>query len=202
MIINIKRKVFQKFLFITFLLAIFSFTLSSTAAEHKLDNSLNNISACSTLLNTTVKDIEGNEVNLCKYYGKVLLIVNTASKCGFTKQFYDLEKIYEQYKSQGLEILAFPSNDFANQEPANDEQIKNLCKTEYKTSFPLFAKAHVKGKSRLKLYEDLASAKGDVQWNFQKYLINKRGQVVKKFAPWVSPNSKDILKAIDEELKK
>lgn len=202
MIINFKRSAFQKILFGAFLLIILNLTSSSYAVDHKLDNSLNNLSACSTLLNTTVKDIDGNEVNLCKYYGKVLLIVNTASKCGFTKQFYDLEKIYEQYKSQGLEILAFPSNDFANQEPANDDQIKNICKTEYKTTFPLFAKSHVKGKSKLKLYEDLASAKGDVQWNFQKYLINKKGQVVKKFAPWISPNSKDIVKAINEELKK
>ncbi|MDX1921000.1 MAG: glutathione peroxidase, partial [Candidatus Caenarcaniphilales bacterium] len=175
------------------------------ASETVLENPPTNPNpqnTCSSLLNTLVKDIDGNEVNLCKYQGKVLLIVNTASKCGFTKQFYDLEKIYEQFKGQGLEILAFPSNDFANQEPANEEQIKNICRVDYKTTFPLFSKTHVKGKNRSQLYENLTSGKGDVQWNFQKYLVNKKGQVVKKFAPWVSPSSQDIVKAINEELKK
>ena len=161
-----------------------------------------NANECSHILNTKVKDINGQEVNLCQYQGKVLLIVNTASKCGFTKQYTNLQNLYNKYKENGFEVLAFPSNDFANQEPANNEQIQKFCKTEFNIPFPIFAKVHVKGKNQLELYEKLSSAKGTAQWNFQKYLINKKGQVVKKFAPWVNPVSKEITNAIEEELNK
>lgn len=159
-------------------------------------------SDCSSILDTKVKNINGEEVNLCQYQGKVLLIVNTASKCGFTRQYADLQKLYVKYKDSGFEVLAFPSNDFANQEPAKEEQIQKFCKSEFNITFPLFSKIHVKGKNQFELYEKLSSAKGGVQWNFQKYLINKKGQVVAKFAPWVNPLSKDIVQSIEYEVSK
>jgi glutathione peroxidase len=157
---------------------------------------------CSNLLNTVVKDIDGHEVNLCKYQGKVILVVNTASRCGFTGQYGDLEKVYKKYKERGLEVLAFPSNDFAGQEPGNEEQIKKFCQINYDVSFPMFAKVHVRGREQSPIYEKLTSSKGTVQWNFQKYLINKKGQVVKKFAPWIKPISSPLETAILEELTK
>jgi glutathione peroxidase len=158
--------------------------------------------SCSNLLNTDVNDIDGKPVNLCKYKGKVLLIVNTASKCGFTGQYKDLEILYEKYKDKGLEILAFPSNDFASQEPGNEEQIKKFCTLSYKTTFPLFTKVHVKGKEQNEFYQKLTKSKGDVTWNFQKYIIGKNGEVIKKFAPWVSPTSKSVEETIRAELMK
>jgi glutathione peroxidase len=158
--------------------------------------------SCSNLLNTEVNDIDGKPVNLCKYQGKVLLIVNTASKCGFTGQYKDLEILYEKYKDKGFEILAFPSNDFASQEPGNEEQIKKFCTLSYHTTFPLFAKVHVKGKEQNELYQKLTKSKGDVTWNFQKYIVSKNGEVIKKFAPWTSPTSKSIEEIIRAELAK
>lgn len=157
---------------------------------------------CSDLLNTVVKDIDGEEVNLCKYQGKVVLVVNTASKCGFTGQYAGLQALYAKYKDQGLEILAFPSNDFARQEPGNEDQIKKFCQQNYHVTFPMFSKVRVRGREMSPIYEKLTSSKGTVQWNFQKYLINRRGQVVKKFAPWIKPLSSPLEAAIKEELQK
>jgi glutathione peroxidase len=193
-------------MFINYLIAIFLFNALLCASAEKdipLSSSISMYSDnCSHILDTTVKDLNGQEVNLCKYKGKILLIVNTASKCGFTKQFSDLQKLYEKYRGQGLEILAFPSNDFAQQEPGSEEQIKKFCKEELGITFPIFGKVHVRGKNQSLLYEKLSSAKGGVQWNFQKYLINKKGQAINKFAPWVNPLSPPVIKAIENEIKK
>lgn len=180
------------------LCAILCLSVSSSQAGEKVNSN----SGCSDLLNTQVKTIEGEEISLCKYQGKVLLIVNTASKCGFTKQYADLENLYDKYKADGFEVLAFPSNDFADQEPGNEEQIKKFCSANFNVTFPLHAKSHVKGKNKSDLYLKLSSAKGDVQWNFQKYLVNRKGQVIKKFAPWTSPLSPSLEDLIKEELKK
>lgn len=157
---------------------------------------------CPDLLDVSIKDINGKPVNLCKYQGKVLLIVNTASKCGLTGQYADLEKLYQKYHNQGFEILAFPSNDFLNQEPANNEEIKSFCTLNYNISFPLFAKISVKGKEQSPLYTKLSAQKGSPQWNFQKYLINREGKLIEKFAPFTSPLSAKLEKSIMAEINR
>jgi glutathione peroxidase len=182
-------------------LCTFNFLLMDNIAQSQTSAAVTT-NNCPDLLNIKVKDINGQEVNLCKYQGKVLLIVNTASKCGFTCQYADLEKLYQKYHSQGFEILAFPSNDFLNQEPAADEQIKSFCSLNYNISFPLFAKIKVKGKEQSPLYAKLSALKGSPQWNFQKYLINREGKLIEKFAPITSPLSAKIEKSIKLELNK
>ena len=131
----------------------------------------------------TVKDIKGNNVSLEEYKGKVLLIVNTATKCGFTPQLGPMEELYAEFKEQGFEILAFPSNDFANQEPREGEEIAQFCMLNYNASYTIFDKIHVKGKSVAPLYKFLSTKKDNGKvgikpmWNFHKYLIDKNGKV-------------------------
>lgn len=154
----------------------------------------------------TVKTIDGEEVKLDKYKGDVLLIVNVASKCGLTDSNYkELEPLYQKYKEQGFTILAFPANDFGAQEPGTNEEIKAFC-AKYKVSFPLFAKIAVKGDEQAPLYRYLTthpdeSIRGDVQWNFQKYLVGRDGKVLKKFSPRTAPNDAELTAAVEEALK-
>ncbi len=137
----------------------------------------------------------GNEQSLSDFKGKVLLIVNTASECGFTPQYEGLESIYEKYKEQGFEVLAFPCNQFGKQEPGNDEAIANFCTTRFSTTFPLFSKVEVNGANAHKLFKHLKSeAKGilgseSIKWNFTKFLIDRDGNVVKRFAPKDKPEA-------------
>lgn len=153
-----------------------------------------------------VKDIDGKDVNLSKYKGKVLLIVNVASKCGFTKQYSGLQKIYEKYKTKGLEILGFPCNQFGGQEPGTEKEIKEFCSTNYNVTFPMFSKIDVNGENTHPLYAFLKSnVKGifgteDIKWNFTKFLVDKNGNVLKRFAPQTTPE--DIAKDIEELLNK
>ena len=145
--------------------------------------------------------INGMEHALAEYKGKVLLIVNTASKCGFTPQFKGLEKLYEQYKDDGLVILGFPCNQFANQDPADNEQISEFCEMNYGVSFPMFGKIDVNGDNAHPLFEHLKSeAPGlagskKVKWNFTKFLVNRDGNVIKRFAPATTPEK------IEKEIK-
>ena len=153
-----------------------------------------------------VNDIHGNPVDLSNYKGKVLLIVNTASKCGFTPQLDAMEELYQEYKDQGFEILAFPSNDFNGQEPLEGEAIEQFCVTNYSASYPIFEKVHVKGKNASKLYRFLSSKKenGRVssvpKWNFHKYLIDKEGKVADFFYTVTSPTAGRVKKAIKKLL--
>ena len=153
-----------------------------------------------------VKDIDNKEVSLEEYKGKVLLVVNTASKCGFTPQLDDMDELYKEFRDQGLEILAFPSNDFAGQEPLEGEEIKQFCMTRYNAEYPIFEKVHVKGKEVHPLYQFLSDKKqnGKVgakpRWNFHKYLIDKNGKVVNFFFPFTKPTAKSIKKAIEKLL--
>ncbi|MCP5455312.1 MAG: glutathione peroxidase [Thermotogae bacterium] len=148
----------------------------------------------------------GFNKKMSDYEGKVILVVNTASKCGFTPQYDDLEKLYEKYKDQGFEILAFPCNQFGNQEPGNNEEIKSFCTLNYSITFPIFDKVDVNGDNTHPVYKYLKSqSKGilnseDIKWNFTKFLINKKGEVVKRYAPIKKPLdiSKDIEKLIRE----
>lgn len=154
----------------------------------------------------SVRDINNNEVNLSDYKGKVLLIVNVASKCGYTKQYKGLQKIYDQYNEQGFEILAFPCNQFGGQEPGTNAEIEDFCSVNYGVSFKLFDKIDVNGSDRSPLYERLTentvTDAGDVKWNFEKFLIDKNGNIVKRFLTKVEPTSKDVISAIEVELAK
>ncbi|KAB5548414.1 hypothetical protein DKX38_011820 [Salix brachista] len=141
----------------------------------------------------TVKDIGGNDMSLSEYSGKVLLIVNVASKCGLTHSNYkELNVLYEKYKNQGFEILAFPCNQFAGQEPGSNEEIKDNVCTIFKAEFPIFDKIDVNGKNAAPVYKFLKSEKGGyfgdaIKWNFTKFLVNKEGKVVERYAPTTSP---------------
>ncbi len=149
--------------------------------------------------------LEGENKSLSDYEGKVLLIVNTASKCGFTPQFAGLEKLYEQYKDQGFEVLGFPSNQFGGQDPGTNDQIGEFCQRNYGVSFPMFAKVDVKGPEAHIVFRYLTNnSKGvlgnGVKWNFTKFLINKKGQVVNRYAPTTKPET--LTSDIEQELVK
>ena len=158
--------------------------------------------------NFKVHDLSGKEVHLNMYKGKVLLIVNTASECGFTPQYEELEAIYQLYKKKGFEVLAFPSNDFGGQEPLNGNEIQQFCSVKFHTTFPIFDKIHVKGKNADPLYSFLSnkSQNGNVniapKWNFQKYLIDKNGHVIDYYLSTTSPTSAKVKKAIEALLAK
>jgi len=146
------------------------------------------------IYNFRVETIEGREETLKEFKGKVLLIVNTASKCGFTPQYEGLQHLYEKYKDQGLVILGFPCNQFAGQEPADNDAIMNFCKLNYGVTFPLFSKIKVNGKNAHPLYKYLKKKAGGlmvntIKWNFTKFLIDREGNVVKRFAPSTTPES-------------
>ena len=159
-----------------------------------------------SVLDFHVKDIEGKDVDLASYKGKVLLIVNTASQCGLTPQYKDLEAMYEKYKDQGLEILAFPANEFGKQEPGTNEQIKEFCSTKYKVSFPLFSKVVVKGKGIDPLFDFLTSEStnpkfaGVIKWNFNKFLVDRKGEVIARFEPKKDNWSEPVVSAIEKAL--
>lgn len=157
----------------------------------------------SEVLNHTVKNIEGKEVKLSDYQGKVILVVNVASKCGLTPQYDALEKAYEKYKDKGFVILGFPCNQFGGQEPGSEEEIQKFCTGKYHVTFPMFSKIDVNGKDTSPVYQSLkAKFPGDITWNFEKFLINKQGEVVKRFAPRTKPDASDVVAAIESELKK
>jgi len=153
-----------------------------------------------------VKTITGDKKSLSDYRGKVVLIVNTASKCGFTPQFEGLESLYKKYGSQGFEILGFPSNQFANQDPGTNNEIEQFCKLNYGVTFQMFEKIDVNGENADPLYKYLVDQKGSIfgdriKWNFTKFLVNKRGEVVDRFAPQTTPESieKKIVKLLGEK---
>lgn len=177
--------------------------------------------------NIVVKDIQGKDVNLSSFEGKVLLIVNVASKCGLTPQYEGLEKIYKNYKDQGFEVLGFPANEFLAQEPGTNEEIQTFCRSNYGVEFPMFSKIVVKGEGQHPLYQLLTSAipqaeevsggmlkarlkeKGlltgeahDIAWNFEKFLVDRHGNVVRRFAPDFTPEDEKLKSAIETELAK
>ena len=159
------------------------------------------------VLDFPVKDIDGKPVELSKSYGgKVLLVVNTASKCGLTPQYEGLESLYGKYKAKGFEVLAFPANEFGGQEPGSNAEIKTFCTTNYQVTFPIFSKIVVKGKGIHPMYSFLTSKEtdpkfaGEIGWNFTKFLVNRKGEVVARFAPTVKPDSPEVAKAIEAAL--
>jgi len=153
-----------------------------------------------------LKDIDGRKTTLKPYQGKVLLIVNVASKCGFTPQYAALESLFEKYKDQGLVILGFPCNQFLGQDPGTNAEIKQFCTSKYNVTFPMFEKIEVNGGNRHPLYVLLAGKdspqSGLIKWNFTKFLISRDGKILDRFAPITKPDSEGVIKAIEAALAK
>jgi glutathione peroxidase len=160
-----------------------------------------------SVLDFQMKDIDGKDIKLKKYKGNVLLVVNTASKCGYTPQYEGLEAVYEKYKDQGFYVLGFPANNFKGQEPGSNEEIKEFCTSKYKVSFPMFAKISVKGDDQDPLYQFLTSKdtnpqfSGDISWNFNKFLIDRKGNVVARFDSKDTPQGDAVTQAIEKYIK-
>jgi glutathione peroxidase len=161
----------------------------------------------STIYNFSLPDIDGKMIALGKYKSRVLLIVNVASKCGLTPQYEGLQKIYQKYREKGFEILAFPANNFLNQEPGSNLEIKEFCTANYGVEFPLFSKISVKGSDIHPLYRFLTAKEtnpkfsGDIRWNFDKFLVDKRGRIIARFHPRVKPEDPQLIKAIEQALQ-
>ena len=158
----------------------------------------------SSLYDVPLKDIDGKDTSLKAYRGKVLLVVNVASKCGFTPQYEALEAMQKKYEGQGFTVLGFPCNDFGSQEPGSPEEIKQFCSSRYNVTFPLFEKLHVKGQEQHPLYAALTGKNspfpGDIKWNFGKFVIGKDGKILKRFDSRVKPDSQEVTAAIEAAL--
>ena len=157
-----------------------------------------------TIYDYTATTIQNDEKSLSDFNGKVLLIVNTASECGFTPQLEGLQKLYDKYHDQGLEILGFPCNQFGKQEPGTEEEISHFCQKNYGVNFPMFCKVEVNGENAHPLFKHLTSEKkgllgGNIKWNFTKFLVDKNGQIIERFSPQKKPESleKDIEKLLN-----
>ena len=180
-----------------------SISLVLASATGKKENAM----AASSVLDFTVKDIDGKDVKLESYKGKVLLITNVASKCGYTPQYDGLQAIYSKYQGQGFAVLGFPANNFLGQEPGTNEEIKTFCKTKYNVTFPMFSKISVKGADIHPLYQFLTSKEtdpqfgGDITWNFNKFLVDRSGKLIARFETKEKPESEKIVQAIENALK-
>jgi glutathione peroxidase len=158
-------------------------------------------------LDFVMQDIDGKDVDLAKYKGSAVLIVNVASECGLTPQYEQLQTLHEKYAARGLRILAFPSNDFGNQEPGTNEQIKEFCQTRFGVTFDLFSKVTVKGEKACELYKFLTSPEkngrnaGEIRWNFTKFLVDRQGRVIRRFEPKVKPDAPEVIEAVEAALK-
>ncbi len=170
--------------------------LSGMAENLKTENSP--ASSCPAILNQSVLRLQDEKPqNLCQYSGRVVLIVNTASYCGFTPQYKGLEALYDKYKAEGLVVLGFPSNDFS-QEPDSNQQIADFCENTFGVKFPMFTKTAVKGENASKLFKELSAAtKTTPKWNFYKYLISRDGQKIKSFSSMTGPQDASFIKAVE-----
>jgi len=156
----------------------------------------------SSVYEFTLNSIDGQPAPLAAYKGKVLLVVNVASKCGFTPQYTALEALYEKYKDQGLVVVGFPANNFMSQEPGTNEEIKTFCSRKYNVTFPMYSKISVKGDDKAALYQYLtATSGGEIKWNFTKFLVSKDGTVIARFEPKVTPDSPEVISAIEKALQ-
>jgi glutathione peroxidase len=154
----------------------------------------------------TLPSIDGEPTALSTYKGKVILVVNVASRCGYTPQYAGLQSLYEKYKDRGLVILGFPANNFGAQEPGTNAEIKSFCSLKYNVTFPMFAKVSVKGDDATPLYQYLTqranpAVAGEVKWNFTKFLVDRNGKVVQRFEPAITPESAEMTSAIEKLLK-
>jgi glutathione peroxidase len=161
----------------------------------------------SSVLDFTLNSIDGKPAPLSAYKGKVVLIVNVASKCGYTPQYSALESTYRKYKDQGLVVIGFPANNFMAQEPGTNSEIKQFCKNKYDVTFPMYAKISVKGDDQAPLYKFLTDKStdpkngGEIKWNFTKFLVGRNGEIVTRFEPAVTPDSSEVTTAIESALK-
>lgn len=180
--------------------------LALVGAVHTAANAAGDSKTVGPALNFKMKDIDGKEVDLAKFQGKVIMMVNVASFCGNTKQYTSLQALYEKYHGQGFTILGFPANEFGKQEPGSNEEIKTFCNTKYKVGFPMFSKIVVKGEGQAPLYQYLTSKDtdpkfaGDIEWNFAKFLINRKGEVVGRIKAGTDPMTPEVVAAIEKEL--
>ncbi|MBX3348391.1 MAG: glutathione peroxidase [Nitrospira sp.] len=185
-------------------LGFIAFSTSNTYANEKRSTAFSRTDvAAAPLYGFRLPDIDGRPVDLKTFKGKVLLIVNTASMCGNTPQYAGLQEMYERYQERGFEVLAFPANDFGQQEPGTNQEIKGFCYTKYSVSFPLFSKISVVGKDKHPLYRYLTEQSafpGRVTWNFQKYLVDRSGNVIGKYDPGMNPLSPAILTDVEKAL--
>lgn len=160
--------------------------------------------SATNILAHTVKRIDGAEESLSAYKGKVLVIVNVASKCGFTPQYTGLQKLYESKKDAGLVVLGFPANNFNNQEPGSDDEIMEFCKSKYSVTFPMFSKISVKGDDKHPLFKQLTSLPeplgGEIRWNFEKFVVDREGNVIGHFGSRVKPDDAEMTELIDKAL--
>lgn len=172
-----------------------------------LDGAANSGEKNKTIFDFAVKDIDGKDVALSQYRGKVILLVNVASKCGYTSQYDGLQKIYAEYKDLGFVVLGFPANNFNGQEPGTNEEIKEFCQLNYGVEFPMFSKISVKGEDIHPLYKYLISEEasgryaGEITWNFNKFLVNRSGKVIGRFASKDKPESEKVTSAIEKAIK-
>lgn len=193
--------------FIVFLFVAALSGLGLTYFENFGDSSFIASAVNAPIYKFKMADIDGKDVSLKKYKGKVLLVVNVASKCGFTPQYEGLESIYQKYNSQGFEILGFPANNFHNQEAGTNDEIKTFCESKYKVTFPMFAKISVKGDDQHPLYKFLTGKDtdpqfaGDISWNFNKFLIDRDGNIVARFDSKDTPESEAVTSAVEKYLK-
>ncbi len=204
----------MKMIRITFLALFFTSTLSfgctgksdraqGDSSETKISKSTD--SKMKNIHDFTVKTIDGDNAKLSDYQGKVMLIVNVASKCGYTKQYAPLEALYRKYADQGLVVLGFPCNDFGGQEPGSNDEIRTFCENKFDVSFPLFDKVKVLGEDRSPLFAELSVSSdppGDIEWNFEKFVISKTGQIAGRFKSRTEPDSKEVVSLIEAELEK
>jgi len=182
--------------------------LAGLSSSFNLGNLETRVSASApgSLLDFKMRDIDGKEIKLKKYKGNVLLVVNTASKCGYTPQYEGLQATFDKYKDKGFTILGFPANNFGGQEPGTAAEIKEFCTSKYKVTFPMFAKISVKGDDQDPLYAFLTSDEtnpkfaGEIKWNFSKFLIDRSGNIVARFEPKIKPDGPEIAAAIEKYL--
>jgi glutathione peroxidase len=163
------------------------------------------ILAAASIYDFSLPSIDGKSMPLSSFKGKVVMMVNVASKCGYTPQYSALEAIYEKYKDRGFVILGFPANNFGGQEPGTNEEIKTFCSTRYQVTFPMYAKVSVKGEDATPLYQYITkdanpSVAGEIKWNFTKFLVDRSGKVVQRFEPAVKPDSPEVTAAIEKLL--
>ena len=162
--------------------------------------------AASSIYSFTLPSLDGEPMPLANFKGKVILVVNVASRCGFTPQYTGLEALYKKYKDQGFVILGFPANNFGGQEPGTNQEIKTFCSTKYSVTFPIYAKVSVNGSDQTPLYQYLTKEAdpthtGDIKWNFTKFLVDRNGKVVQRFESAVTPESPEVVDAVEKLLK-
>jgi glutathione peroxidase len=190
--LNIRMNLWTKFSIVLLVLSLSGFTMAKSAKS---------------VLDFTMTGIDGEKVELGKYKGKVLLVVNVASKCGLTPQYKELQEIYKKYKDKGFVVLGFPANNFLGQEPGSNKEIKKFCAINYGVEFPMFSKISVKGNDIHPLYRYLTGKDtnpkfaGEIRWNFDKFLVDKNGNVIHRFHPKTTPGDERVISAIEAALK-